>query len=181
MRARLRALAPEEAERAAGEVAERVLALPEVRRAPRVALYAALVGELPSRPLFDALGAARKLRLLPRTRGAALEFAPADDWEGLVPGGFGVLEPPVGVPAVALGPDDVAVVPGLAFDRAGRRLGRGRGYFDRAFGAAAPAPFLLGAAFALQIVERVPSDSRDRRVDAIVTERGAHRVNQGRT
>jgi 5-formyltetrahydrofolate cyclo-ligase len=171
---RLRGVSRDEAERAALGVAERALALVSIREAARIALYAALPEELPSRPLFDALGASGKLRLLPRVRGEDLEFAPAGDWGELRAGRFGVLEPPAEVAPVALGSEDVVIVPGLAFDAAGGRLGRGRGYYDRAFAARAAAPLLIGAAYALQRVERVPRDSRDRRVDAIVTERGAH-------
>ena len=56
----------------------------------------------------------------------------------------------------------------------GHRLGRGGGHYDRAL--AGSSALLVGAAFALQLVERVPHDSRDRSVDAIVTEHGVHWV-----
>jgi 5-formyltetrahydrofolate cyclo-ligase len=67
---------------------------------------------------------------------------------------------------------DVAVVPGVAFDRAGHRLGRGGGSYDRAFGTAAAMPFLIGAGYAFQLRPHVPHESRDRSLDAIVTESG---------
>ena len=90
-----------------------------------------------------------------------------------------MLEPPSGA-AVRPAAGDVVVVPGVAFDRAGGRLGRGRGYYDRAFPVGeADAPRLVGFAYAVQLVEHVPCDSRDRRVDAIVTEEGVHRVTSG--
>jgi 5-formyltetrahydrofolate cyclo-ligase len=179
---KLRGVPPDVAERAGRAVAERVLALPALQQATRVALFASLPGELPTRPLFDSLASAGLARLLPRIRGKALEFAPANDWDALEAGPLGVRQPPPAIVAVALEPADVVIVPGLAFDAAGGRLGRGGGYYDRAFAAATRAPFLLAVAFALQIVERVPCDSRDRRVDAIVTERGVHpATQQGRT
>lgn len=108
--------------------------------------------------------------LLPRIRARALEFVRIDAWEALVPAAYGVLAPPHEGTPERLGDGDVAVVPGVAFDELGRRLGRGGGYYDRAFSGAGPQ--LIGAAFSLQVVEEVPVDSRDRVMDAIVTERG---------
>jgi 5-formyltetrahydrofolate cyclo-ligase len=73
---------------------------------------------------------------------------------------------------VRLRPEDVVVVPGVAFDRAGHRLGRGGGFYDRAFANACPGPLRIGAAYMFQICSEVPHGSRDRSVDAIVTECG---------
>ncbi len=170
----LRRAVPAHRREAAGlAVAQHLISCPCVVRARRVALYAALPDELPTRALFDALKKADLPRLLPRLRDDRLEFAPVEDWEALVVGRFGVREPAVERSAVALGEGDVVVVPGLAFDLMGNRLGRGRGYYDRTFAPSeAAGPLLIGACFAGQLVAEVPTDSRDRRVDAIVTERG---------
>jgi 5-formyltetrahydrofolate cyclo-ligase len=75
------------------------------------------------------------------------------------------------------GPGDLVLVPGIAFDAQGYRLGHGLGCYDAAFppGAASP-PLLFGVAYEFQIVESVPHGSRDRRVDAIVTERTIRRI-----
>ncbi|MDH3283306.1 MAG: 5-formyltetrahydrofolate cyclo-ligase [Myxococcales bacterium] len=173
MQGRRRAVAPAQAEAAGRAVAGHLLDAAAVRMAERVALYAALPGELPTRVLFERLGALGILRLLPRIRQHRIEFARVEDWDALRPGGFDVLEPPDAYPAVELSAADVAVVPGLAFDAQGNRLGHGKGYYDRLLsGDSASLPRLIGAAFELQIVPRVPHDSRDRRMDAIVTEMG---------
>jgi 5-formyltetrahydrofolate cyclo-ligase len=67
------------------------------------------------------------------------------------------------------------LVPGVAFDRAGGRLGRGAGYYDRAFPVSAPsAPLLIGVAYEIQRVDRLPLVETDRRMDAVVTERALH-------
>lgn len=175
-RERRRAI-PVEARLAAGRaVGDRLLALPELRAAPRVALYAATAEELPTRSVFEALGAHGCRRLLPRIRGDALEFAIVEAWSELRPGRFGVLAPTADRPAERPGPGDVVLLPGLAFDRSGRRLGRGGGYYDRTFPVAGP--FLVGLAFHVQLVDCVPCDSRDRRVDAIVTERELCRASE---
>ncbi|UCE85559.1 MAG: 5-formyltetrahydrofolate cyclo-ligase [Deltaproteobacteria bacterium] len=171
-----RAVDVESARRAALRVSERVVATPEFRTAPRVALYAACGGELDTRPIFDA--AAGKLRLFPRARsGSALCFVPVETWTELVPGELGVLEPPPGSTAVALDPRDLVLVPGVAFDRAGHRLGRGGGYYDRTFvPAGAGQPALFGLAFDFQLVDALPSGPHDRGVDAVVTEAALVRI-----
>ena len=64
------------------------------------------------------------------------------------------------------------VVPGLAFDSKGNRLGHGKGYYDRAFAnGAGESPVLVGFGYEFQVVDEVPHGEMDRRMDAIVTER----------
>jgi 5-formyltetrahydrofolate cyclo-ligase len=167
-------VAPEIAARAAASVAAHLSALPALERARRVALYASLPDELPSRPIYDALAAGGASLVFPRAvEGAAPSFAAVSAWSELRPGRYGVLEPPAEAEAVVPAEGDLVLVPGVAFDRAGHRLGRGGGFYDRAFPAgAARAPLLIGVAYAFQLVELVPHGALDRRVDAVVTERG---------
>lgn len=139
----------------------------------RVALFASLPDEIPTAPIFEALRRAGRIPLLPRLRGdGALEFAPVACAETLRRGPVGVLEPPASAPAAALGPGDLALVPGLGFDRAGRRLGRGGGGYDRTFPVGAPAPLLVGLSFALQQREAIPVEAHDRPMDLLLSERG---------
>ena len=65
---------------------------------------------------------------------------------------------------------DLVIVPGLAFDTAGNRLGRGKGFYDRFLGGLSPSTLTVALAFECQIFETVPTDARDKRVDLIVTE-----------
>jgi len=165
-----RAIPPETREAAGRAAARELLSLPALRAAGRVALYAALADELPTRPAFEALAALSCRRLLPRIVGDTLEFAAVDAWSELVPGSYGVLAPPPAALAEALTAADVVLVPGVAFGPAGERLGRGGGYYDRALAQAGP--LRVGFAYQSQLVERVPVDSHDRPMDAIVTEQG---------
>ena len=84
---------------------------------------------------------------------------------------FGILQPPLSaarlVPAAAI---PLFLVPGLAFDPAGRRLGYGLGCYDRAFAEAAPGALKVGLAFELQVLESVPADPHDVPMDFVVTE-----------
>jgi len=168
-----RDVAPADSARAGQAAAEALIDLELVGRAKRIALYAALPHELPTRPLFDAIVEKTGAALLPRTADSlGLEFFAVECWEALRPGAFGVLEPPNDGPAVRLMPGDLVVVPGVAFDEDGYRLGHGKGYYDRAFAAElGDAPTLVGFGYEFQIVDAVPHDPRDRQMDAIVTDR----------
>ncbi len=172
--ARLRNDVPPVDSARAGQLATRALMdLELTRRAERIALYAALPYELPTRPLFDAVVEKTGAALLPRTVDPlGLEFFAVERWEDLRPGAFGVLEPRNDGIAVRLMPGDLVVVPGVAFDEDGYRLGHGKGYYDRAFAAElGDAPTLVGFGYEFQIVDAVPHDHRDRQMDAIVTDR----------
>ncbi len=149
----------------------RLARLPQLAIARCVALFASLPDEPSTRPLFEALRGQQKRCLLPRTTSAhQLEFFEVPDWEDLRPGRYGVSEPPADRVVVRLSEADVVVVPGVAFDASGGRLGRGKGYYDRAL-AHIEGPFIVGLALERQVVEEVPRDEFDRLVDVVVTER----------
>jgi 5-formyltetrahydrofolate cyclo-ligase len=85
----------------------------------------------------------------------------------LVPGRFGVPEPEAGCPAVPLNQLDLILVPGVGFDSAGRRLGRGKGFYDRLL--AQVRGHKCGVAFEQQLVTELPEEPHDVRVDSILT------------
>jgi 5-formyltetrahydrofolate cyclo-ligase len=182
LRERLRALAPARAEEAARHVAACLAGRPELASAERVILYAALPDELPSRPLYEVVRAAGRPVLLPRPGPhGILEMAGFARWEELVPGRYGVPEPPGAREGSALAAGDLVLVPGLAFDRAGHRLGRGAGFWDRTLAAAGDAELrAVGVGLLCQLLEDVPHGPGDRRLHAILTEAGWHRVSAGR-
>jgi 5-formyltetrahydrofolate cyclo-ligase len=111
--------------------------------------------------------------LLPRAReDRRLEFAGFEDPSLLVAGAFGALEPPDNEPGVALLAEDLVLLPGVAFDRRGRRLGRGGGWYDRSLPPLVRR--LFGLAYSFQIVEEVPVTALDQCVAGIFTEAGFH-------
>jgi 5-formyltetrahydrofolate cyclo-ligase len=127
-----------------------------------------LEGEIDVRPLLTALHERGHPVVLPITprRGNPLTFGLWRPGDALVPERFGTVRPigPVMVP-------DFLLVPLLAFDRAGRRLGYGGGFYDRTL-ASLPGRFALGCAFAAQEVAKVPVGPFDHRLEAVATERG---------
>ena len=183
---------PAAAARAAAVIQDRLCALPAVGAAGVVASYAALPGEVDLDALHGRLVAAGKRVVYPRVagRGAALSFhAVATVGELHARGPLGIREPDpdagpgagghagnaataAATPAAEI---DAVLVPGVAFDRAGRRLGQGGGYYDALLAGVAPAGLRpaaarVGVAFAYQIQTEVPAGPDDRPVDFIVTE-----------
>lgn len=181
MGSRRKRRARDRAEAAGRSVAERVAASAEFLGSPRVVLYAALADELPTRPLYELARAREKTLLWPRARpDGGLEFAPCPRWEDLIPERYGVLAPPPERGSVPLGPGDLLLVPGVAFDLQGGRLGRGGGHFDRALAELGDAGTpVFGIAFECQLVDRVPRERHDRTVAVVVTECRLHRVGKG--
>jgi 5-formyltetrahydrofolate cyclo-ligase len=128
-----------------------------------------LPGEADLRPALDALAAAGARIALPVTprRGQPLAFRLWRPGEALRDGPFGTKEPAGGEPVLP----DVLLVPLLAFDGAGRRLGHGAGYYDRTL-AGLPGRTLLGFGFACQRMACVPAGPHDVAVPAVATEAG---------
>lgn len=153
---------------------ERLLALPELAAARAVALYAALPGEVPLERVEAELRAGGRLTLFPRVIDGDLVFHAAQ-LADLAPGFRAVAEPPATSPSTPLDAIDVFVVPGLRFDRAGRRLGRGLGLYDRALGGASPAAARIGLCYADGIVEALPEAEWDVRMHVIVSDRAVLR------
>ena len=93
--------------------------------------------------------------------------------DGLTIGSMGLSEPPADAPVVPLADIDCFVLPGLAFDARGARLGWGRGHFDATL-EAAPHALRLAWAYDFQVVASVPEAPGDQRVDLIVTDTSVH-------
>ncbi len=166
-------LSPEARREAARRAAANLASLPAFEAAPVLALYAATADELDTEAVFELALAAGKRCVYPRcTDDRGLEFAEVEALEALVVGRHGIREPAPALPRVALGRDDLVLVPGLAFDRAGRRLGRGAGYYDRAFRQPDRDPFLAGFTYSVRVIERVPTEPHDRTLDVVISEVG---------
>lgn len=175
MRSRRLALDPETVRRAGRAVAGHLAATAEYPRCRRIVVYVELAGELPLGEVVERARSDGKSVLWPRLRpDGGLDFAPCERIEELVAGRYGVREPPRATPAVTPGPDVLLLVPGLAFDEAGGRLGRGGGAWDRALGETRGA-IAFGVGYEFQVVSAVPREAHDRSVDTLLTERGARR------
>jgi 5-formyltetrahydrofolate cyclo-ligase len=154
-------------------VADLLLADSAVRRAATVAAYVSVGREPGTGALLEALSGAGKRILLPvLLADNDLDWAAYSGPDGLVSAGRGLLEPtspPLGKAAVATA--DAVIVPGLAVDRTGLRLGRGGGSYDRALGRVPVGTFTCVVLNDDELLDAVPAAPHDRRVTAAVTER----------
>lgn len=160
-------------ERAAASraVAARVIALPDFAAATTLAAYPAMGAEVDTAPIVAAALAAGKRIAWPRIAAGEVRLGFAACLPGeLVPGPHGTRQPPPEAEEVPLASLDLALVPGLAFDAAGRRLGRGGGYYDSVLGALAGRALRVGLAFDCQIAPEIPVEAHDARVDLVATE-----------
>lgn len=148
-----------------------------VRVARRIACYLSNDGEIDLGPAMDLLGRDGRRILLPVLRGERLWFLPYGSETPLVRNRFGIPEPAVSArhrcPARDL---DLVLVPLVAFDAAGNRLGMGGGFYDRTFAylgkrTAWRRPLLIGIAYEFQRVEALPAQPWDIPLQGIATEK----------
>lgn len=172
IREQRRQLDPAWRDRASAQILAHVETLPVFQRARTFHTYVALPFEVDTHELIRRLLSRGQQVAVPKVeRDNALHQFFITDLSALQAGVLGILEP---VPEMSrratLAQFDLIIVPGLAFDHAGNRLGAGKGYYDR-FLAQVTAP-KIALAFAFQIVENIPIAEHDQRVDMIVTEEG---------
>lgn len=140
------------------------------REAQTILLFFPLPDEPDIGPLLGAVLSAGKTLALPRYANSEQKYEAAavkDLGSDLVSGQFGIREPGVSCPQIPLNRLDLVLVPGVAFDARGRRLGRGKGFYDRLLTAASGTK--CGVAFDEQIVDAVPIGPLDVTVNCILT------------
>jgi 5-formyltetrahydrofolate cyclo-ligase len=174
MRARREELPAESRAQASRELTERLLALPEFIRARCLSAYVPTRGEVDvsaavASRVADGVRVAYPRVTADRPR---LRFCEVQGDTPLVPGVFGIFEPPEDSPRVPLEEIEVLLLPGLAFDSSGRRLGYGGGYYDetgrllRQSGRG----LLIGVGYEFQLIEHCPAGEQDIAIDFVVTE-----------
>ena len=177
--ARRVALPAAEAMRLSGLIQAHILNSQTWQDARQVLIYSPIRNEVDTALLFaDALATGKQVlfpRCLPGQTGI-MELAAVSGPEDLRLATFGILEPDAercpALRGAGLRPD-IAVLPGVGFDRQGFRLGYGAGYYDRALkGEEFRRTYLIGAAYAMQIVDNLRPEPWDQRLNAVITENG---------
>lgn len=169
-----RRLTPAQRAEASAAIVDRLLRQPELQRPGHVLLYAAMSEEADLARVVGPLRERGVRTLFPRVRGDQLELVAASDLLTLQLGYRGVREP--SGPRIATEVVDVAVVPGVAFDPHGGRLGHGGGHYDRLLARLPEDTLRVGVCFACQVVPRVPRAAHDEPVDVVITERARYRT-----
>ena len=150
------------------EICSRLMADGLWRAAGTVLLYHPLPGEVDTTLLLDNAMNMGKRVLLPKVVGDELElriYTP----DSLQRGAFGIMEP-IGqlFPVESYHEIDLAIIPGVAFDRHGTRLGRGKGYYDRLL-SLSPNAYKIGICFPFQMLEHLPSEPHDILMNEVVS------------
>lgn len=163
------ALPPEAVERMARDFADRLQLVAAWRQATLPCVYASFGGEASTRVILREAFAAGREVAMPRLVGSDIRLRRVASFDHLAPGRFGIDEPLDACPVVAPADVDVFVIPGVAFDRRGHRVGFGKGYYDRLLARATTGVPVIGLAYGFQLVNHIPDAPHDRTVDVLVT------------
>lgn len=180
MRRARKELSPEQLQQAGAALRAHICALPEYADAQRISAYFAIRGEMDLGPLIERASTDGKQIYLPVLDGDYLLFAPWAPGEALEKRALGLLEPAVPREAMITPRElDLALVPLVAFDTSGNRLGMGGGFYDRSFAflheEMADKPVFCGIAHELQRVDALDAESWDVPLKLIATERTVYR------
>jgi len=154
------------------KICEHLYASTYYAKAKKIASYFYINKEVNLWPLLEKALLEGKDLFLPRTHleSKRLTFHRVNSLSELSPGAFGIPEPPLAKEEIHPSELELILVPGLAFDHQGGRLGYGGGFYDRVLGQTKA--LKVGIAFSFQLVESLPMEAFDERVDLILTESG---------
>lgn len=169
---RRQGLPAEEIERASRLICQKIASLPPWKQAKTVMLYFPVRGEVDVRPLIERAWWENKTVAVPYTVPENKHLIPAvvHSFADLVPGAYGIPAPRQPFPTLSPESIDVVVVPGVAYDREGYRLGYGGGYYDRFLAVLRSTCYTVAPAYRWQVVEKIPRTEQDMPVDEIVTD-----------
>lgn len=162
-------LSPAEVEDKSSWIIKRLKELEPLRHARIIMAYSPIRNEVDLRPYLEELLEQGKTILLPRVDNEMLQAAAFHGWDKCQTSSLGIKEP--AGPGWPLPEIEAVLVPGVAFDGNGHRLGYGRGFYDRFLPELSPSAFLCGVAYEFQIVDSVFPEERDKPVHWIVSDR----------
>lgn len=165
--------------RAARHALDRLLELAELGARRTVSLYASSGDEVPVETALVELRSRGHRTVLPRVEGCCLVLIEVGDPQELEIGFRGLREPRRGLPDVSPEQVDLFFVPGVLFDRLGRRLGRGGGHFDRLLARARADALRIGCSYSDRIVDELPVGRFDIPMHLVLTEGELIRVAVG--
>ncbi len=154
-------------------IKKRLFALEEFRHARAILFYVSYGSEVATHEMIQACLASGKKVVVPCTNATnkTLSLSELRRWDDLGVGSYNIQEPRMECRCeVSLDAVDLIIVPGVAFDCAGHRIGHGMGYYDRLLSENVEAT-KIGLAFELQVVEQIPAEHHDVSIDMIITEK----------
>ena len=173
LRQQRRALSAQAVRKNSQRITARLCARAMFRQARQILLYSPDDNEVDTEGLWQEARRRGIAVYYPRVTAdkQQVEFVRRHDSQPLIPGVFDILVPPGEDMLTSVTQTDLILVPGVGFDPTGHRLGRGRGYYDRAVKGVLAGALRVGLAHECQFVSHLPVDPHDERVDYIVTER----------
>ena len=156
-------------------IAAHFCGLGEYLQASTVLYYVSFRSEVDTHGLMQAAWERGKRVAVPRVirEGNRLDLHLIRSMDDLAPGAMGILEPDPNRAETCPGDEvNVIVIPGAVFDRKGHRIGYGGGYYDRLLAGMPPELFRVGLGYELQLVDNIPAEEHDQKLDVLVTERG---------
>ncbi len=164
-------LAPSDHALLSCQVLDRLVVQDFFQSAQKIASYSAIRREVDADLLLEQCQLEQRQLFLPRVVGDTLVFHAVASRADLQVGAFGVCEPRGGGATADLVDFDLVIVPGVAFDLRGYRLGYGKGFYDRFLAAKPEATVTVGLCFDFQVLERLPHEAHDQSLDYVLTEK----------
>jgi len=152
-------------------VQQAFIATGEFAKARVLSIYAPIHNEVDTSEVMHAALASAKVLLFPVVCHDGLELRRISEPGELRKGAYGILEPTPECPAHPPGEADLIVIPGIAYDICGGRIGYGKGYYDRTLHTLEGTGKLVGFCYDFQLLERIAGEPHDVRMDIIITER----------
>ncbi len=150
------------------KIATKILNLEVLKNAQLVALYIPINKEVDAKIIIDGLAPSNKTVCIPAFCNGDYVFAKFDNRDNLEKGPFGILQPEE-IRIVDASSIDIALIPGVMFDKNGIRLGYGKGIFDKLL--AKSKAVRIGLAYEFQVVDSLPREKHDLAMDLVVTEK----------
>lgn len=175
LKERLKRLSDGDRERESRSLNKRLLQTLPAEPGVLCVFYPMTGSEADIRDLFPTLLERGWKLFFPRFEGAGFSFRRATSMDGLVPGKYGLMEPTGDDEKLGITDVTVALIPGLGFDPAGGRIGRGNGGYDvwlRELRGKNPAAAVWGVALDCQMVTAIPREAHDQTMDLVITPRG---------
>lgn len=156
------------------KIKNRLFSLPEYDSAKTICSYVSFCSEVETYDIIKESIAAGKRVIVPKIDlvHKVLLLSEINSFDELKQGAYGILEPDMIRPA-NIDEIDLFIVPGIAFDRAGNRLGRGKGYYDKLLSSTSSVK--IGLAYEIQLEKEIPHDNHDIKIDIVLTEKDVYR------
>lgn len=167
--AKRKALSTEVLETNSKVISEKVMAHPKYQAADTVFAYIDAKGEVQTKALIEDAWNKGKTVVVPKVHGDIMKFYKIASYDDLEAGDFGIQEPKAECDEVTVSEKSIVIMPGVAFDRKGNRIGYGKGYYDKYF-SQYPEVYKIAIAFSMQTVDEIPADEFDIKANCVITD-----------